>query len=152
RRTVVLGHPEPVPDLAGIRLGARLARAVRRPVGHRVAPEEHHRLLGARTLPPDSEITSTVTNIINQSRASVAIVGAVSALWGMSKGFAGLLRALALVEGQSDGGAGVDVRGAFSTWRWGSPPWSSRRSCSFRSWWDRSWDSRTGCPRAARRC
>src|SRR5262249_42289645 len=105
-----------------------------------------------RTLPPDSEITSTVTNIINQSRASVAIVGAVSALWGMSKGFAGLLRALALVEGQSDGGAGVDVRGAFSTWRWGSPPWSSRRSCSFRSWWDRSWDSRTGCPRAARRC
>jgi membrane protein len=64
-----------------------------------------------RTLPPDSEITSTVTNIINQSRAGVAIVGFVSAIWGMSKGFAGLLRALALVEGQSDGGPGVGVKG-----------------------------------------
>jgi membrane protein len=64
-----------------------------------------------RTLPPDSEITTTVTNIVNQSRAGLAIVGFLSAVWGMSKGFAGLLRALALVEGQSDGGAGIGVKG-----------------------------------------
>ncbi len=64
-----------------------------------------------RTLPPDSEITSTVTDIINQSRASVAIVGVLSAVWGMSKGFAGLLRALGLVEGQAAGRAGVGVKG-----------------------------------------
>jgi membrane protein len=64
-----------------------------------------------RTLPPDSEITTTVTNVINQSRASLAIVGFLSAVWGMSKGFAGLLRALARVEGHSDGGAGIGVKG-----------------------------------------
>jgi membrane protein len=63
-----------------------------------------------RTLPPDSEITSTVTNIINQSRASLAIVGFLSAVWGMSKGFAGLLRALAVIEGQPGGGMGVKGR------------------------------------------
>ncbi len=53
-----------------------------------------------RTLPPDSEITSTITNIIYQSRASVAVVGVLSALWGVSRGFAGLVRALCVVDGR----------------------------------------------------
>jgi membrane protein len=63
-----------------------------------------------RTLPPGSEITTTINNILNQSRAGLAIVGFLSAVWGVSKGFAGLLRALAMVEGQS-GGVGVGVKG-----------------------------------------
>lgn len=54
----------------------------------------------SRTLPPDSDITTTVTNIINQTRTGVAIVGFVSAVWGMSKGFAGLVRALTIVDGR----------------------------------------------------
>ena len=53
-----------------------------------------------RTLPPDSEISTTITNIIQQSRAGLAIVGLLSAAWGMSKGFAGLCRGLARVDGQ----------------------------------------------------
>jgi membrane protein len=53
-----------------------------------------------RTLPPDSELTSTVTNILNQSRASVAVVGVLSAIWGVSRGFAGLVRALCVVDGR----------------------------------------------------
>ena len=64
-----------------------------------------------RTLPPGSEITTTINNILNQSRASVAVVGLLSAIYGVSKGFAGLLRALAMVEGQPEGGAGVGIRG-----------------------------------------
>jgi membrane protein len=55
----------------------------------------------ARTLPPGSDITTTVTDIINESRAGLAIIGFVSAAWGMSKGFGGLVRALALVEGRA---------------------------------------------------
>ena len=53
-----------------------------------------------RTLPPDSEISTTITNIIQQSRAGLAVVGLLSAAWGMSKGFAGLCRGLAHVDGQ----------------------------------------------------
>ncbi|HEY1282260.1 MAG TPA: YihY/virulence factor BrkB family protein [Acidimicrobiales bacterium] len=64
-----------------------------------------------RTLPPGSEITTTINNILNQSRAGLAIVGFLSAIWGVSKGFAGLLRALAMVEGQPEGGAGVGLKG-----------------------------------------
>jgi membrane protein len=64
-----------------------------------------------RTLPPGSEITTTINDILNQSRASLAVVGFLSAIWGVSKGFAGLLRALAMVEGQPEGGAGVGVKG-----------------------------------------
>src|SRR4051812_10395027 len=64
-----------------------------------------------RTLPPDSEITTTITNIINQSRAGLAIVGLLSAAWGMSKGFAGLCRGLALVDGQP--GARYGIKGRF---------------------------------------
>jgi len=64
-----------------------------------------------RTLPPGSEITSTINNILNQSRAGLAVVGLLSAVWGVSKGFAGLLRALAMVEGQPEGGAGVGIKG-----------------------------------------
>ena len=64
----------------------------------------------ARTLPPDSEITSTVTNIIQQSRAGIAIVALLSAGWGMSKGFAGLCRGLALVDGQRGARYGIKGR------------------------------------------
>jgi membrane protein len=64
-----------------------------------------------RTLPPGSEITTTINNILNQSRAGLAVVGFLSAVWGVSKGFAGLLRALAMVEGQPEGGAGVGLKG-----------------------------------------
>ena len=64
-----------------------------------------------RTLPPGSEITKTINDILNQSRTSVAVVGFLSAVWGVSKGFAGLLRALAMVEGQPEGGAGVGIKG-----------------------------------------
>jgi membrane protein len=63
-----------------------------------------------RTLPPDSEITTTITNIIQQSRAGLAIVGLLSAAWGMSKGFAGLCRGLALVDGNPGGRYGIKGR------------------------------------------
>jgi membrane protein len=63
-----------------------------------------------RTLPPDSEITSTVTNIIQQSRAGIAIIALLSAGWGMSKGFAGLCRGLALVDGQPGARYGIKGR------------------------------------------
>jgi membrane protein len=63
-----------------------------------------------RTLPADSEITTTLTNIINQSRAGLAIIGLASAAWGMSKGFAGLFRGLALVEGNSGARYGIKGR------------------------------------------
>ena len=63
-----------------------------------------------RTLPADSEITTTFTNIINQSRAGLAVVGLLSAGWGMSKGFAGLFRGLALVEGHMGARYGIKGR------------------------------------------
>jgi membrane protein len=63
-----------------------------------------------RTLPPDSEITTTITNIIQQSRASLAIVGLLTAGWGMSKGFAGLCRGLALVDGHPGARYGIKGR------------------------------------------
>jgi membrane protein len=63
-----------------------------------------------RTLPPDSEITTTITNIIQQSRAGLAIVGLLTAGWGMSKGFAGLCRGLALVDGHPGARYGIKGR------------------------------------------
>ena len=63
-----------------------------------------------RTLPADSEVTTTFTNIINQSRAGLAAVGLVSAGWGMSKGFAGLCRGLAVVDGQTGARYGIKGR------------------------------------------
>jgi membrane protein len=63
-----------------------------------------------RTLPPDSDITTTVTNIIHQSRAGIAVIALLSAAWGMSKGFAGLCRALALVDGQPGTRYGIKGR------------------------------------------
>jgi len=63
-----------------------------------------------RTLPPDSEITTTVTNIIQESRAGIAVVALLSAAWGMSKGFAGLCRGLALVDGQPGARYGIKGR------------------------------------------
>jgi membrane protein len=63
-----------------------------------------------RTLPADSEITTTFTNIINESRAGLAVIGLLSAAWGMSKGFAGLFRGLALVDGRSGARYGIKGR------------------------------------------
>jgi membrane protein len=63
-----------------------------------------------RTLPPGSEITSTIDNILHQSRAGLAIVGLVSAAWGMSKGFAGLIRGLTVVDGRPGARYGLKGR------------------------------------------
>ncbi len=63
-----------------------------------------------RTLPPDSEITTTITNIIQQSRAGLAVVALLTAGWGMSKGFAGLCRGLALVDGHPGTRYGIKGR------------------------------------------
>jgi membrane protein len=63
-----------------------------------------------RTLPPGSEITSTINNILQQSRASLAIVGLLSAAWGMSKGFAGLIRGLSVVDGRRGARYGIKGR------------------------------------------
>ena len=63
-----------------------------------------------RTLPTGSEITTTITNIIEQTRTGVAIVGLATAAWGMSKGFAGLCRGLAVVEGHPGARYGIKGR------------------------------------------
>src|SRR5207344_1766931 len=44
------------------------------------------------------------------SRAGVAIVGFATAAWGMSKGFAGLFRGLALVDGNAGARYGIKGR------------------------------------------
>jgi membrane protein len=69
-------------------------------IGQSAADEARQHIIDFlnRTLPPGSEITSTIDNILHQSRAGLAIVGLLSAAWGMSKGFAGLIRGLSVVD------------------------------------------------------
>jgi membrane protein len=63
-----------------------------------------------RTLPANSQITVVIDDILNQSRGSLAIVAFASALWGVSKGFAGFCRALAGIAGHAGGRMGVRGR------------------------------------------
>jgi membrane protein len=91
---------------------ASLLGSVERLIGKSAADELRSEITDFlnRTLPPDSEITTTVTNIIQQSRAGIAVVALLSAAWGMSKGFAGLCRGLAMVDGQPGARYGIKGR------------------------------------------
>lgn len=59
---------------------------------------------------PAEKIRDSVLNVINNGRGGLAIVAIAGALWSMSKGFAGLARALALIHDQPEARRGFRGR------------------------------------------